>query len=357
MTDKAPGLGEHRARVGRTRFGPVLLGLVLLGAMLASCQATDNRPTPLPTVTRAAATPIQSLIQTLNPIASRTAAAAASAAPTETRPPATPTQAVAVAATPEPGPTATPTPLAEPSFHTIEAGDSLLGIAEQYGVTLNALLIANGYGSAAQLPLVVGNQLQIPLCQVHQIVSGNTLAGVAQLCGLTLDELVTANIDRLAALPTLDAVPLGFVLALPQGGGEPEDLDCNVRPDRAQVIEYRPGPGEGVFCLAQKFSLSTAAIMQSNIDRLTGGETYGLSPLLIPPVEGVLYVATAIDVTNGATVEQVAEWYDVTPEDVTDWNGNPVGGPLREGQQLLISGANLIFGPFRSQAPEDDSGA
>jgi hypothetical protein len=324
----------------------------LLGMALLGCQPNGGRATPLPTVTRAAATPIQSLLQTLNPIASQTAAAATRDAPTATRPAAT---ATSPAPTASPGPTATPTPAAEPTFHTIAAGDSLLGIADQYGVSLTALLVANGYGSADQLPLVVGNQLQIPRCEAHQIVSGNTLAGVAQLCGLTLDELVTANIRQLAALPTLDAVPLGFVLAIPSSSSVPEDLDCNVRPDRDQVIEYRPGPGEGIFCLAQKFSISAAAILQSNVDRLTGGVPYGQTPLLIPPVEGVLYVATAADVTNGATVDQVAEWYDVEPDAVSDWNGNPVGGLLRDGQQLLISGANLIFGPFQSAAAESES--
>jgi LysM repeat protein len=329
-----------------------IFGLGLLAVALIGCQADSGRATPLPTITRAAATPIQSLIQTLNPIASQTAAAATQEAPTATRPLATST---APAPTALPGPTATPSPAAEPTFHAIEAGDSLLGIAEQYDVTLNALLIANGYGSTDQLPLVVGNQLQIPLCEAHQIVTGNTLAGVAQLCGLTLDELVIANISQLALLPTLESVPLGYVLQIPDRGNSPEELDCNVRPDRDQVIEYRPGPGEGIFCLAQMFSVSTASLLQSNADRLLSGEPYGQSPLLIPPLEGVLYVATEVDVTNGATVDQLAEWYDVGPEAVSDWNGNPVGGPLRAGQQLLITGANLIFGPFQSTPPEGDS--
>ena len=66
-----------------------------------------------------------------------------------------------------------------------------------------------------QIFLVVGNELQIPRCEAHQILPGNTLAGVAQLCGLTLDELISANITELALLPTLDSIPLGFVLAIP----------------------------------------------------------------------------------------------------------------------------------------------
>lgn len=245
--------------------------------------------------------------------------------------------------------------MAEPTFHTVEAGDSLIGIAEQYGVSLNALLIANGYGSADQLPLVIGNQLQIPLCEAHQVVSGNTLAGIGQLCGLTLDELITANISTLATLPTLDAVPLGFVLVIPPAGGVPEDLDCNIRPARDQVIEYQPRQGEGVFCLSQQFGVSTGAIIQSNVDRLTGSEAYGQVPLLIPPVEGVLYVATEEDVNNGATANDLAEWYEVELEAITDWNGNPVGGTLRAGQQLLISGANLNFGAFQSQPAQSES--
>ncbi|UCG26278.1 MAG: LysM peptidoglycan-binding domain-containing protein [Chloroflexota bacterium] len=324
--------------------------ITLLTILLLGCQPA-GRATPQPTLTRVPATPIRSLIQTLNPIASSTAAAATQEAPIATQPPPT---ATSPAPTPEPGPTATATPVAQPPFHTIEAGDSLLGIAEQFGVSLNALLIANGFGSADQLPLVVGNELQIPLCEAHQIVTGNTLAGIAQLCGLTLDDLVTANIVALAALPTLDSVPLGFVLAIPPTSSAPEDLDCNARPAREQVIEYQPGTGEGVFCLAQKFGVSTAAIVQSNVGRLTGGESYGQTSLLIPPIEGVLYVATADDLTSGAEVADLAEWYEVEIDAVTDWNGNPVGGPLREGQQLLISGANLNFGPFQSRPPQGE---
>jgi LysM repeat protein len=329
-----------------------MLSLGLLGAALISCQASGGRSTPLPTVTRAAATPIQSLLQTIRPIASQTAAAATRDAPTATVAQAT---ATVPAPTAVPGPTATPTPAPQPTFHTIEAGDTLLSVAQNYGVPLNALLIANGYGSTEELTLAVGDQLQIPYCEAHQIVTGNTLTGIAQLCGVTLDELVTANIRQLAVLPTLDAVPLGFVLTIPPTGTAPEDVDCNLRPSRDQVIEYSPAPGEGVFCLAQKFSVSTAAIIQSNIDRLTGEEPYGQTPLLIPPVEGVLYVATAADVSNGATVAQLAAWYDVEVEAVTDWNGNPVGGLLREGQQLLISGAALGYGPFQSAPPESES--
>jgi len=328
-----------------------ILGVALLGVLLLGCQP-DGRETPAATSTRVPATPIQSLLQTLNPIASSTAAAATRDAPTATNPAPTNTPSPA---TVEPGPTATPTPAAQPTFHTVEAGDSLLGIAEQYGVSLNALLIANGYDSADQLPLVIGSELQIPLCEAHEVVSGNTLAGIGQLCGLTLDELITANIKTLATLPTLDAVPLGFVLAIPPSGSVPEDVDCNIRPERDQVIEYQPGPGEGIYCLSQKFGISTAAIIQSNIDRLTGEAAYGQTSLLIPPVEGVLYLATDEDVRNGATVEDLAAWYDVEPAAITDWNGNPVSGALRAGQQLLIAGANLNFGAFQSQAVEDDS--
>ena len=337
--------------LGSGRGIAALLSITLLSLLLLGCQPA-GRATPQPTFTRVPATPIRSLIQTLNPIASSTAAAATRDAPVATQPLPTVTSP---APTPEPGPTATATPIAQPTFHTIEAGDSLLGIAEQFGVSLNALLIANGFGSADQLPLVVGNELQIPLCEAHQIVSGNTLAGIAQLCGLSLDDLVTANIVALAALPTLDSVPLGFVLAIPPTSDTPEDLDCNARPAREQVIEYQPGPGEGIFCLSQKFGISTAAIVQSNFDRLAGVESYGQYSLLIPPLDGVLYVASADDVTSGAEVTDLAEWYEVEVEAITDWNGNPVGGPLRDGQQLLIAGANFIFGPFQSRPPESDS--
>lgn len=64
------------------------------------------------------------------------------------------------AATPSPTPTVTPSPEPTPRTYTIEPGDNLTTIAEEFGTTVDALVEANGIEN----PDVIqpGRELQIP---------------------------------------------------------------------------------------------------------------------------------------------------------------------------------------------------
>lgn len=317
-----------------------LAGLAVLMGLLAACQAPEavatNPPqaaetTPLPEPTAAPAT------ATSEPTATEEVAVS------PTTPVPTPTAPLT--------PTPSPTPLPQPTFHTVQAGDTLAGIADQYGVTLDELVFANGYGALEDFFLVIGGEVQIPLCEAHEIVAGNTLTAIAQMCGLTLDELVMANINEIATYGALEAVPVGTVLVIPPPDAAAPAVDCSEEPAREQVIEYEPQPGEGIFCLAQKFAVTPSTILQANIERLRDN-AYGEVSLLIAPQTAALITITADDIENGVVIQDIADWYEVTPEFVTDWNGNPVTDPLKEGQQLMVIGADLIFGRFQSFAPE-----
>ncbi len=328
-----------------------LLGLI---ALSSACQP-GNEATPFPTESPVAATPIQALLQTrmITQEGTNNAEEPGTSTPRSlTRPTET---AIISSPTASPGPSVTPTPLPEPTFYEIQSGDTLIGIAEQFDLSADELVLANGFTSLGEVALVVGNELQIPSCEAHQIMPGNTLTSIAQLCGVTLDELIIANIKGLASIGTLEGVPLGFVLYIPEATFSDDEIDCNVQPARAQVIEYQPSEGEGPFCLGQKFSVAATAIIQGNVERLTASESYGEIPLLIPPRNGALYRIGPDDIQNGVTVEDIANWYDVESDAITDWNGNLVGDPLRDGQQLFIDGANLNFGLFRSQSESADS--
>ena len=322
-----------------------MLALLLWPVVISACQPEEEPAEPLPTFTKITAIPIQDLM-TAQPIRTDTPdgitpfPSDAAGTPATTSP--------LSQATPLPDATSAPTPVPEPTFYTIAAGDTFVGIAEQFDITIDSLIFANGYNNLSEITLTIGGKLQIPFCEVHQVLPGNTLSSVAQLCGLTVDDLIVANIASLAEIGSLEAVPLGFILAIPQESSAPEDLDCSARPPREQVIEYTPGPGEGPFCLSQKFGISGSAVIQGNADRLISN-TYGEAPLLIPPVDGALYVVMLNDVTRSVRVSDLADWYEVDVEAISDWNGNPTNDPLVEGQQLLIAGANLIFGPFRAR--------
>jgi LysM repeat protein len=328
----------------------ILLGIVLLAvATAAGCRSDEET---FPTVTTAAtkvevtiATPVE-LVVSPRPTATNTRE---QIEPTVVRP--TVTSPVPTL-TPSPTETPTATPPPEATTYVVESGDTLIGIAETFGVSIEALALANGSASPAELSIIVGQLLQIPLCEVHQVVAGNTLAGIALSCGISLDDLVSANISALAELGSLDAIPLGFILYIPPERSLPEEVNCDPLPAREQVIEYSPGEAEGIFCLSQKYGLSTTTLLRANADILTGGKPYGATPLLIPQFDGALYSISVEDIENGIGLAELAAWYEVELAAITDWNGNPISESLSEGQQLLIAGANLATGPFRFQQPE-----
>lgn len=327
--------------------------LVPLLLIFVACQSGEEDETPQPTESTVTESESENPTPTLAPTepaaeATEPAEETAEPEPSPTSPVPTPTPPLTQ--TPEPTPSPSPTPVPDPTFHTVVSGDSLLGIADAYQVSLDDLLYANGYFSLDEVTLTVGSQLQIPLCEAHQVVAGNTLSGIAGMCDVSLDDLVTANIKALAPLGSVDAVPVGFVLVIPP----PTDLDslppCTTQPGREQVIEYTPAPGEGIYCLAQIYNLSTTTILQANVQRLTGDNVYGQTPLLIPPSNGAVLEITEEDIENGVTLADIAEWYEIPVESILDWNGNPVSDPLTEGQQLFIPGANLAFGVFQSES-------
>lgn len=89
-------------------------------------------------------------------------------------------------------------------FYTIGSGDTLLGIAQNCGVTLPALLAANP-GVRDKEDVVAGNRLRIPApgdpqptpveaCDAfYTIRTGDSLSEIAQKCGLTVPLLAAAN--------------------------------------------------------------------------------------------------------------------------------------------------------------------
>jgi LysM repeat protein len=62
-----------------------------------------------------------------------------------------------------PTPTFTPSPTPTPVVHTVEQGDSLFGIAIEYGVTVDGLVRANGLNAADYLR--IGQTLMIPVAE------------------------------------------------------------------------------------------------------------------------------------------------------------------------------------------------
>ncbi len=97
----------------------------------------------------------------------------------------------------EPSPTPTPTP--EPRYHTIQAGDTLGAIAQQYDISLEILKFANNLSQDQTLQ--VNQKLLIPPSSIgfgtptaiHTIKSGDTFDRLTYLYGSTIDDIIAAN--------------------------------------------------------------------------------------------------------------------------------------------------------------------
>ena len=87
-------------------------------------------------------------------------------------------------------------------IHVVRRGQTLSGIARQYGVSIDALKEANGLNTTT---IYVGQRLRIPRGEgsaveggiVHVVKEGETLGGIAARYGMDIDQLLKLNgIDR-----------------------------------------------------------------------------------------------------------------------------------------------------------------
>lgn len=102
-------------------------------------------------------------------------------------------------------PPGTPTPTPAPQQHRVEAGDTLIGIAARYGVTVEALQKLNGIGDPRGLQ--IGQELEIPALHVPE-EDANPVRARHELrrVAVAVDGLDTAWV--MGEVANLDTVPV-----------------------------------------------------------------------------------------------------------------------------------------------------
>jgi uncharacterized protein YkwD len=105
--------------------------------------------------------------------------------------------------------------------HTVQAGDTLLGLATMYNVPMAAIQLQNGMGDSVIVQM--GQVLSIPpatgwegatrFWTVHVVNAGETLFGIARAFGLNTGELEAVN-----GLTDADLIVVGQELVIPLDG-------------------------------------------------------------------------------------------------------------------------------------------
>ncbi len=115
-----------------------------------------------------------------------------------------------------------------PQSYTVRAGDSLASIAARFGVTVDALLAQNGLEATAAI--YVGQVLQIPsvasptptavittICiHTHEVQAGESLLGIAQAYGVATTRIAQAN-----GIADVNAIQAGQTLCIPGTAATP----------------------------------------------------------------------------------------------------------------------------------------
>ncbi|GAB4532156.1 MAG: hypothetical protein Kow0063_12360 [Anaerolineae bacterium] len=155
------------------------------------------------------------------------------------------------------GAQAAPHPQAE-TVHVVQWGETLSLIASRYGVTVEAVLAANGLADPNFV--YVGQRLVIPApggpgqSGRHVVAPGETLTSIASRYGTTVAALAAAN-----GLGETDLIYVGQVLLVPDGmptGSPPASGGCAAY----HTVQY----GDTLSGIAWRYGTTINALMQAN---------------------------------------------------------------------------------------------
>ena len=210
---------------------------------------------------------------------------------------------------------------------TAEEGETLIDIANEWGLEVSTLVWANGIEDPG-MPLPAGTLVTVPPFDgvIHEVAQGETLESIAALYGVAPIDII--NITQNNVQSDADLSP-GLVITVPYSTPQ----------TRGGLAVYTVKEGDDLWKIASYYGLDALTIAYAN----EIPESFMIFPgqeLIIPPADGILYWAV-----EGDTVETIAAAFSVEPALIRDFPFNNVPGESQPtpGQPILIPGLTPVI--------------
>ena len=203
----------------------------------------------------------------------------------------------------------------EKNIYVVKKGDSLYSIARENNTTVSELKTINKLTSDV---LTIGQTLLLPsatvIADTYTVQKGDTLYGIANKLGTTVSEL--KNTNNL----TSDTLSIGQVLKIPNSNNE----------ENSNTITYTVKSGDSLYSIAKNYDVTVDAIKKEN--NLTSN-LLSIGQILKIPTTSV--TETTYVVKSGDNLYGIARKFNTTVDELKRLN-NLTSNLLSIGQILII---------------------
>lgn len=241
--------------------------------------------------------------------------------------------------TPEPeGSAVTPTPTEMPDevTHIVEAGQTVGGLADEYGTTVQVIREANGLNAASAI--FVGQILIIPI-------------NVSDVGGASASAALVA---QQAPSPTASSTPSATPTEIPTATSTPTPTFTSTPTPTATHVTHQVLPGDTLVNIARRYGTTVELLAQqnsiANVHQIDVGQILVIptpvppSPTpttTSPPNAEVTYSAYIVYIVQiGDTLDEIARDHGTTIQAIVDLNGLTNPSRITPGQELQIPAAN-----------------
>ena len=224
-------------------------------------------------------------------------------------------------------------------LYTVKKGDTLYNIAKMYNTSVQELIKLNNLKSST---LNIGDQLKIPEMYTNEdnislpnyinytVKKGDTLYGIAKEYGVTPDLIMKDNSLSSSVL----SVGQNLKIRVLKDTGVIEECygEDYIIPTTTNIINYTVKKGDSLYQIANKYNTSVSAIMKLN--NLTSNTLNIGQVLKIPSVSNGNATMTYV-VKKGDSLYSIAKKFNTTVDSIKKKN-NLKSNTLSIGKELII---------------------